>query len=89
MAWTAPQTWTTGQIVTAADMNGDIRDNMLETAPAKASAAGDIFYATGANAIAKLTKGTKGQVLQMNAGATAPEWNSPNPYSRAFLLMGG
>ena len=28
MAWTAPQTWVTGQIVTAADMNTDIRDNV-------------------------------------------------------------
>lgn len=26
-AWTAPQTWTTAQLVTAADMNTDIRDN--------------------------------------------------------------
>lgn len=29
MAWVAPQTWVTGQIVTAADMNGDVRDNFL------------------------------------------------------------
>lgn len=29
MTWNAPQTWVTGQIVTAADLNGDLRDNML------------------------------------------------------------
>lgn len=28
MAWTDPRTWTTGEIVTAAMMNNDIRDNM-------------------------------------------------------------
>ena len=37
-------------------------------------AAGDILYATGATTLAKLAKGTALQVIQMNAGATAPEW---------------
>lgn len=36
--------------------------------------AGDIIYATGASAFARLAKGTAGQVLKMNSGATAPEW---------------
>jgi len=36
--------------------------------------AGDTVYATGVNAVARLAKGTAGQVLKMNAGATAPEW---------------
>lgn len=40
-------------------------------------AAGDIIYATGAAAFARLAKGTAGQVLTMNSGATAPEWRSP------------
>lgn len=29
MAWTTPDTWTAGQVVTAADFNEQIRDNML------------------------------------------------------------
>lgn len=29
MAWTAPRTWVTGETVTAAMMNTDVRDNML------------------------------------------------------------
>lgn len=29
MAWSSPRTWTTGEIVTAAMMNSDVRDNML------------------------------------------------------------
>ena len=74
MAWTAPRTWTTGEIVTAALMNAQIRDNMLETAPAKTAAAGDLYYGTAANAIAALTAGSARQILQMNSGGTLPEW---------------
>ena len=36
--------------------------------------AGDILYASSATALAKLAKGTAGQSLKMNSGATAPEW---------------
>ena len=39
-------------------------------------AAGDLLYATGADTLVKLAKGTAGQVLQMNSGATAPEWGA-------------
>ena len=39
-------------------------------------AAGDIIYASGAAAFSRLAKGTAGQVLTMNSGATAPEWVS-------------
>jgi len=36
--------------------------------------AGDLVYATGATTLAKLAKGTAGQMMVMNSGATAPEW---------------
>jgi len=36
--------------------------------------AGDILYASANNTPARLGKGSATQVLQMNAGATAPEW---------------
>ena len=39
-------------------------------------AAGDILYFNGTNWI-RLAKGTAGQVLTMNAGGTAPEWQTP------------
>lgn len=35
---------------------------------------GDLLYATGAETLARLAKGTAGQMLRINAGATAPEW---------------
>lgn len=39
--------------------------------------AGDILYATAADTLARLAKGTAAQLLAMNAGATAPEWVTP------------
>lgn len=40
-------------------------------------AAGDLLYATGADTLVRLAKGTAGQQLRMNSGATAPEWGEP------------
>ena len=37
MAWTAPSTWVSGAILTAAQLNQQLRDNMLELAPFMAS----------------------------------------------------
>lgn len=53
MAWTAPMTGVVNTTLTAAQWNTYIRDNSLETMPAKASTAGRWFVATGANAIAE------------------------------------
>jgi hypothetical protein len=39
-------------------------------------AAGDLIYGTGADTFARLGIGTAGQVLKVNAGATAPEWGA-------------
>lgn len=36
--------------------------------------AGDLIYGTAADTVARLGIGTAGQVLQVNSGATAPEW---------------
>ena len=38
--------------------------------------AGDLIYGTGAAAVARLGIGTVGQVLTVNAGATAPVWST-------------
>jgi hypothetical protein len=39
--------------------------------------AGDIDYYTSGTAKARVAIGTAGQVLQVNSGATAPEWAAP------------
>lgn len=57
MSWTAPRTWPAASIITAAQLNAHIRDNLLETMTAKVTAAGDIAYATGAHALARIGLG--------------------------------
>ncbi len=37
---------------------------------------GDVIYADGTDSWTRLAKGTAGQVLKMNSGATAPEWGT-------------
>ena len=54
MPWNVPRTAAVGDVYTAAWYNADTRDNLLETAPAKVTAAGDIVVATGPNALKRL-----------------------------------
>lgn len=53
MTWSAPLTGVSNTALTAAQWNASVRDNLLETAPAKATTAGAHFAATGANGIAQ------------------------------------
>ena len=49
-------------------------------------AAGDLLYASAADTPARLALGTARQVLQVNAGATAPEW-AINPWSTGDVKL--
>lgn len=51
MAWTAPMTAVENTIFTSTQYNTYVRDNMLETAPAKLTAAGMIPVGNGLNSI--------------------------------------
>lgn len=53
MAWNTPITFVANAILTAAQLNAQVRDNMLETAPAKATDANRLMVTTGMNAIAE------------------------------------
>jgi hypothetical protein len=53
MAWNTPLTAVANAALTAAQWNASVRDNLLETAPAKATASGRFFATTGANSIAE------------------------------------
>lgn len=86
MAWTAPKTWTNA-VLTAAELNTHVRDNLNETAPGKVTTAGDIVYATGANTITRLGIGTGLQLFRTNAGATAPEWVDPSSALQTLGLL--
>jgi len=62
-------------VVLAADMNTYLRDQQLETAPAKVSAQGDIVYASGANALARLAKDANStRSLTNTGGSNNPAW---------------
>jgi hypothetical protein len=75
MAWTTPATWSTGQLIEASDLNSQIKGNMELTAPALFSAQGDILYATGANAPARLAKDTNATRSLTNTGTNNnPAW---------------
>jgi hypothetical protein len=58
---------TTGRIPS---VEGGIQPTIID-------AAGDLIYGAGNDTPARLAIGTAGQVLQVNSGATAPEWVTP------------
>ena len=77
MAWTTPRTWTTGETVTAALMNAQVRDNLNETDAASVSAAGDLVYADAANSMgSSLAIGSTNQMLCSDG--SGPVWRTPN-----------
>ena len=47
---------------------------------------GDVPYASAANTPARLALGSAGQVLQVNAGGTAPEWATSSSVSAGFVI---
>lgn len=58
MAWTAPMTAVDNTPFFAAEFNTHVRDNLLETAPAKANTVGSFFVSVGANEIAERAPAT-------------------------------
>jgi len=67
------QTFQTREGVTNTKLN-DLIDKATWTITGQS--AGDICYFNGTDWV-RLAKGTAGQVLTMNAGATAPVWETP------------
>lgn len=53
MAYSTPLTAVANTALTAAQWNASVRDNILETAPAKATTSGRLIVTTGANGIAE------------------------------------
>ena len=76
MTWTAGSDRATGDVITAAQWNNFLGSagNITLTAPGVVTTEGDTVYATAANTLARLAKGTGRQSLSMNSGGTAPEW---------------
>ena len=76
MAWTDGVDKSTGDVITAAIWTSYLGsgDGIDEMETAKVTTPGDIVFATGDNALARLGVGSARQVLQMNSGASAPEY---------------
>src|SRR3990172_2877684 len=53
MVWTPPLTAIAGSVLTAAEWNVSVRDNLNTTAPALATQESTIFVGTGVNSIAE------------------------------------
>lgn len=71
MAWSAPMTAVANSTFTAAQFNQYVRDNLNETAPAKATAAGNYFVADGVNSIAERTASLDGILTSEATPATS------------------
>lgn len=75
MAWTTPKTFTAGAVLTAAELNQHLRDNLLETCPATATTAGDLVYADAANSMgSRLAIGAVNSHLV--SSGSAPVWRT-------------
>lgn len=82
MAWTAPFTAVAGAVFQAAQFNTYVRDNLNETAPAKATTPGSIFAVSGTNQIAERTPALTGDAAQVDITTTTfgdPATGSPGP----------
>ena len=55
MAWTAPRTYVSVEIITASILNTDVRDNFLQTGPALIGAVSQYLVSTAANALVART----------------------------------
>lgn len=55
MTWTTPKTWVANDVLTAAELNEQLRDNLLEQMPALATTEGSWFSVDAANSIVERT----------------------------------
>jgi hypothetical protein len=97
MAWTTPITAVSNAAFTAAQFNASVRDNLLETAPAKFTATGQFLASTGANAGAvrvpstasfQNTESTTSTVFaDLTAGTAGPTVSSVSTGAKALVCV--
>ena len=77
MAWTTPMTFSAAAVLTAAQLNTHLRDNLNETCPSTVTTAGDMAYADAANSMgSRLAIGAAGSLL--GSSGSAPVWRTPD-----------
>lgn len=88
MAWTTPMTAITGTTFTAAQFNTHVRDNLLETAVAKATTSGQLFVSTTANALAARTPVTDAVATSATTSSTSYTDLTASPGPAATVTSG-
>jgi len=86
MAYRVVPTVSTGDAWTAINHNTYIKDNFASGVPDIFTTAGDMIYASTANAGSRLGIGTAGQYLRMNSAETGVEWGSPSRVVLEFII---
>lgn len=71
MAWTAPMTFVANSVLTAAQLNTHLRDNLNECPTAKASSEGSYFVSSGPNAVVERFVQTARVAAYQNTTSTA------------------
>ncbi len=92
MAWTSPKTFAATEILTASELNTHLRDNLNETAPAKATTAGRHFVVTADNTIAE--RAISNSISSGSINVTGTSYGNTGPSvtvttgTRALVLFG-
>lgn len=81
MAWTSPMTFVANNVLTAAQMNTHLRDNLLELAPAKATtSAGSLFVAQGPNRLEeRIVRTARVGTTQVTKSTSYTDLNTKGP----------
>jgi hypothetical protein len=97
MAWTVPMTFVANTVLTAAQMNTHLRDNLMETAPAKAVNPGGYFVTATENQIVERQAARQTLTDPCQSASTSygdPETGTGGPQvtvttgTRAWVLFG-
>jgi len=73
MVWTPPLTAIPGSVLTAAEWNTSVRDNLNETAPALATQQSTIFVGSGVNSIVERLPDGEAITTQEDTTSTSPD----------------
>ncbi len=87
MAWTAPMTAIAGSVFTAAQFNTFIRDNLAETAPAKATNPGAYFTTSDTNQISE--RAFLDAIVETSQGTTSTTYTNLATSGPAVTVTSG
>ena len=89
--WTTPRTWVVNEIVTAAQLNAQIRDNLNELRAGglavSSQAAGDLLCASSTTQLGRIAAGAAGTLLASDSTSTCPFYTSRSTSGRETYLL--